>query len=100
MRMAQAPRNPATPAYTLPANRAAAKDTAHPYSIVNPGAKAGDDWSVKDICTAYEWPEPKQKQVSGGGKIALIHLAGGSAAGGHRPVLRRARAAGPGAKDH
>jgi kumamolisin len=75
--MAQAPRNPATPSYTLTANRAAAKDTAHPYSIVNPGAKAGDDWSVKDICAAYEWPDPKQKQVSGGGKIALIHLAGG-----------------------
>src|SRR5271165_1211620 len=59
----------------LPALRATAKDRAHPYSIVNPGAKAGDDWSVKEICAAYDWPDPKQ--VSGGGKIALIHLAGG-----------------------
>jgi Subtilase family len=75
--MARGPRNATTSAYALPALRATAKDRAHPYSIVNPGAKAGDDWSVKDICAAYEWPDPKQKQVSGGGKIALIHLAGG-----------------------
>ncbi len=73
--MAQRPRNPTAPAYSLAAPRATAKDRPHPYSIVNTGAKAGDDWPVKQVCAAYGWPDPRQ--VSGGGTIALIHRAGG-----------------------
>ncbi len=62
-----------------PVRRATSKDRPHPYFIVHPGAKAGDDWPVRDICAAYGWPDPdsEQKPVSGGGKIALIRLAGG-----------------------
>ncbi len=60
----------------LPAPRATSKNRVHPYFIAHEGPVSDDaTWTVKELCAAYEWPMPND--VAGGGRIALIHLAGG-----------------------
>jgi Subtilase family len=56
--------------------QALSKTRVHPYSKAHPEPSAADGagWTIREICAAYNWPEPKD--VAGGGTIAVIHLAG------------------------
>jgi hypothetical protein len=58
------------------APRAISKNRVHPYSKPHADQAAADGagWTIREICKAYNWPEPND--VAGGGTIAVIHLAG------------------------
>jgi hypothetical protein len=80
--MARTPRTaPAAPQNEGPRRprtgpQAFSKSRVHPYSKAHPEQAAADGagWTIREICAAYNWPEPKD--VAGGGTIAVIHLAG------------------------
>ena len=69
-RQNQRPRGPQSRPQALSKNR------VHPYSKAHPEPSVADGagWTIREICAAYNWPEPKD--VAGGGTIAVIHLAG------------------------